>query len=253
MVLPESELVPLRRDPLLPPRPCRVRWLRSARARRVSLRIDAVGGDVVLTLPPRASRKAGLDLLHAHAGWVLSRLEALAPALPFADGARVPIGGQEHVIRHAPDRRGVAFLEKGVLVVTGDVAFLPRRVARFLREEALRRITRAAGPHAEALDVRPRAIRLKDTRSRWGSCAPDRTLAFSWRLLLAPDWVLDYVVAHEVAHLREMNHSDRFWALCESRTPHRAAATAWLRHHGASLLRVGEAPAGNEAPAGKPG
>jgi predicted metal-dependent hydrolase len=89
----------------------------------------------------------------------------------------------------------------------------------------LRRISAAAQPHAAALGVQPRAIRLKDTRSRWGSCAPDRTLAFSWRLLLAPDWVLDYVVAHEVAHLREMNHSDRFWALCESLTPHREAAT----------------------------
>jgi predicted metal-dependent hydrolase len=205
---------------------------------------------VVLTLPPRASRKAGLDLLHAHAAWVLGRIEALAPALPFADGVRLPIGGVEHVIRHMRERRGVAFLEEGALVVTGDAAFLPRRVARFLRDEALRRIIAKAGPHATALGVQPRAIRLKDTRSRWGSCAPDRTLAFSWRLLLAPDWVLDYVVAHEVAHLREMNHSDRFWALCESLTPHREAATRWLRQHGASLLRVGEAPAGDETPAG---
>lgn len=250
MVLPESEMVALRRDPLLPAQLCRVRWRRSAQARRVSFRIDAVAGDVVLTLPPRGSRKTGLELLHAHAGWVLTHIERLAPATPFVDGGRLPIGGIEHVIRHTPGRRGVAFLEGDALVVTGDAPFLPRRVARFLREEALRRISAAAQPHAAALGVQPRAIRLKDTRSRWGSCAPDRTLAFSWRLLLAPDWVLDYVVAHEVAHLREMNHSDRFWALCESLTPHRVAATAWLRQHGASLLRVGEAPAGDETPAG---
>lgn len=249
--MPDSEMVPLRRDPLLPPQPCRVRWQRSPRARRVSLRIDAVGGEVVLTLPPRASRKAGLDLLHMHAAWVLSRIEALAPPVPFADGARIPIGGVEHVVCHAPGRRGVVFLEGETLVVTGEAAFLHRRVARFLREEALRRIAAAARPHAAALGVQPRLIRLKDTRTRWGSCAPDRTLAFSWRLVLAPDWVLDYVVAHEVSHLREMNHSDRFWVLCESRSPHRAAATAWLRRHGASLLRVGEVPADGEAPAGE--
>jgi predicted metal-dependent hydrolase len=219
-----------------------VRWRRSPRARRVSLRIDAIDGDVVLTLPPRASRKAGLDLLHAHAAWVLSRIEGLAPPRPFADRTRIPIGGIEHTIRHDPSRRGVAFLEGTELIVTGAAEFLPRRVARFLRDEALRRIQAAALPHARALGVQPRVIRLKDTRSRWGSCAPDRTVAFSWRLVLAPDWVLDYVVAHELAHLREMNHSDRFWALCESRSPHRAAATAWLRQHGTTLLRIGEAP-----------
>jgi predicted metal-dependent hydrolase len=87
--------------------------------------------------------------------------------------------------------------------------------------------------------VRPQAIRLKDTRSRWGSCAPDGTLAFSWRLVMAPDWVLDYVVAHEVAHLRELNHSSRFWAHVERLTPHRDAAVEWLRQHGPALLRVG--------------
>ena len=93
--------------------------------------------------------------------------------------------------------------------------------------------------HARALAVHPRAVRLKDTRSRWGSCAPDGTLAFSWRLVMAPGWVLDYVAAHEVAHLRELNHSARFWALVETRTPHREAAQDWLRLNGSTLLRIG--------------
>ncbi|TCI00047.1 M48 family peptidase [Roseococcus sp. SYP-B2431] len=239
MLLPDSETIELRRDPLLPPEPCPVVWKRSARARRVSLRIDPLEGAVVVTLPNRVGRRHGLALLSEHAGWVMQRLAALAPERPFEPGASVPIGGVDHVIRHEPARRGAAFLEEGVLVVTGDAAFVARRVRDFLRAEALRRIGAAARPHAEALGVVPRAIRLKDTRSRWGSCAPDRTLAFSWRLVLAPDWVLDYVVAHEVAHLREMNHSDRFWAHVEARTPHRQAATEWLRRHGAALQRVG--------------
>lgn len=239
MDLPESETIPLRRDPLLPPEPCPVRWKRSARARRVSLRIDAVRGDVVVTLPNRVGRRQGVALLTEHAGWVMQKLSAIAPERPFEPGGHVPIGGVEHVIRHDPARRGGAFLEDGALIVTGDAAFIARRVRDFLRAEALRRIALAARPHAEALGVAPRAIRLKDTRSRWGSCAPDRTLAFSWRLILAPDWVLDYVVAHEVAHLREMNHSPRFWALVEQRTPHRDAATEWLRKNGAGLQRMG--------------
>lgn len=239
MDLPDSEIIPLRRDPLLPPEPCPVRWRRSARARRVSLRIDAARGDVVVTLPQRASRRQGVALLAEHAGWVMQKLGGLAPERPFEAGANVPIGGIEHAIRHESTRRGSAFIEDGALVVTGEAAFIARRVRDFLRAEALRRIVVAARPHCEGLGVTPRAIRLKDTKSRWGSCAPDRTLAFSWRLILAPDWVLDYVVAHEVAHLREMNHSERFWALVESRSPHRSAATIWLRQHGAGLQRMG--------------
>jgi predicted metal-dependent hydrolase len=89
------------------------------------------------------------------------------------------------------------------------------------------------------LGVAIKAIRVKDTQSRWGSCAPDGTLAFSWRLVMAPDAVLDYVVAHEVAHLRELNHSPRFWAHVKALAPHRDEAEAWLREEGPGLLRVG--------------
>jgi hypothetical protein len=236
---PESETIALRADPLLPPAPCPVRWRRSVRARRVSLRICPAAGAVIVTLPMRVGRGQGLSLLTEHAGWVLQRVAALAPGRPLVPGACVPIGGVEHLIRHDPFRRGAVLLEGAVLIVSGQEEFVPRRVRDFLRAEALRRIVAAARPHALGLGVTPRAIRLKDTKTRWGSCASDRTLAFSWRLVMAPDWVLDYVVAHEVAHLREMNHSARFWALVEARTPHREAATLWLRRHGAALLRAG--------------
>jgi hypothetical protein len=115
-------------------------------------------------------------------------------------------------------------------VVSGAAVHLKRRVADFLRAEAMRRITVRVAPHAEALGVTPRAIRLKDTRSRWGSCAPNGILAFSWRLVMAPDWVMDYVVAHEVAHLRELNHSTRFWAHVDRLVPtatRRWSGCAW--------------------------
>lgn len=194
---------------------------------------------MIVTLPARVGRAQGLSLLTEHAGWVLQRVSALAPERPLVAGGTVPIGGVEHLIRHDPARRGAVLQEGAVLIVSGQAEFVPRRVRDFLRAEAMRRIVTAARPHAQGLGVTPRAIRLKDTKSRWGSCAPDRTLAFSWRLVMAPDWVLDYVVAHEVAHLREMNHSSRFWALVEARTPHRDAATQWLRRNGPGLLRVG--------------
>lgn len=231
-------MIALRRDPLLEPREVPVRWRRLARARRIGLRVDPVAGEAVLTLPPRTARAQGLALLERHAAWVLRQVERLAPPLAFAPGAEVPLGGVPHVIRHDPARR-TSRIEDGALAMGGDEAGLGRRVERLLRAEALRRIAPRVAGHAAALAVRPAAVRVKDTRSRWGSCAPDRTLSFTWRLVMAPDWVLDYVVAHEVAHLREMNHSPRFWALCESRTPHRAAATEWLKRHGPGLLRAG--------------
>ncbi|UFN47245.1 M48 family metallopeptidase [Roseomonas sp. OT10] len=236
---PLTESVPLRVGPAAGPVDCPVRWQRSARARRVSLRIDPRAGEVVVTLPPRGSRRQGMTLLATHAAWVMERLESLSPVIPFADGAGVPLGGTPHVIRHDPVARAGVFLSGNEIVVSGEAAFLPRRVADFLRAEARRRILALSAGHAAALGVKPGPIRLKDTRSRWGSCAPDGTLAFSWRLVMAPGWVLDYVVAHEVAHLRELNHSARFWTLVASRTPHREAAQDWLRRHGPALLRVG--------------
>lgn len=239
MTFPDSEIIPLRPGMLGAPVDCPVRWRRSARARRVSLRIDPREGDVVVTLPMRAGRRAGMALLTTHAAWIMQRIASLAPSLALTDGAEVPLGGVPHRVVHDPARRGGAFLENGAIIVTGTAEFLPRRLRDFLRGEAGRRILPLAKGHAESLAVKIKAIRLKDTQSRWGSCAPDGTLAFSWRLVMAPDTVLDYVVAHEVAHLRELNHSPRFWAHVEALTPNRESAVEWLRVNGPTLLRVG--------------
>jgi predicted metal-dependent hydrolase len=223
----------------LPGGPARVEWRRSARARRVSLRIDPRGGAVVVTLPPRAGRTAGVALLMDHADWVAARLAALPGAIPFADGALVPLHGNEVRIRHLPGARGVVRVADGELVVTGDKAFLARRVADFFRAEARRRFADLVLRKSAAAEVVPRRVAVKDTRSRWGSCASNRNLAFSWRLVMAPPHVQDYVAAHEVAHLRHMNHGPRFWALVSELTPHTDAAVTWLRVHGPRLLRVG--------------
>lgn len=223
----------------LPHGPTEVEWRRSARARRVTLRIDPAAGAVVVTLPLRAGRGQGMALLQAHSRWVADRLGALAPHVPFADGALVPLLGEPHPIRHCPDGLGGVWLEAGEIRVAGDPAFLARRVADWFRAEARRRITPRALDHAARIGRSVRRIAIKDQRSRWASCAPDGTLAFSWRLVMAPEWVLDYVVAHEVAHLREMNHSARFWALVASLTPHAAAAKSWLARNGVRLLRYG--------------
>ncbi len=241
MLSAETEMLalPLPKGALAPAMSCQVRWRQSDRARRVSLRICPREGAVVVTLPPRAGRRAGLQLIREHAGWIMERLAKLAPPLEFAPGAEVLLGGEPHVIRHDPAARGGAFLRGGAIVVSGEPSFLRRRVTDFLRAEARRRILVLVGRHAPVLGAAPRTVRVKDTRSRWGSCAPDGTLAFSWRLVMAPGWVLDYVVAHEMAHLREMNHSTRFWSHVARLTPHRDTAVEWLRENGPALLRAG--------------
>jgi predicted metal-dependent hydrolase len=216
-----------------------VQWRRSSRARRISLRIDPRNSSVVVTLPTRAGRAAGMALLTDHAGWVADRLAALPAALAFKDGVMVPLGGKPHRIRHVPMGRGGAWLEPGEIHVSGDPAFLSRRVTDFLRAEARRRLTVMAAAKCAQAGVSARRVTVKDTRSRWGSCAPDGTVMFCWRLVMAPDLVQDYVVAHEVAHLRHMNHGPRFWALVAELTEHRERAVAWLGLYGAGLLRAG--------------
>ncbi len=230
---PEAETLALKHGPTV------VQWRRSARARRVSLRIDPQTGAVVLTLPPRAGRAAGMALLADHADWVRDRLAALPGAVALGPGATVPLDGVPHRIRHVPEGRGGAWLEPGALCVSGEAAFLRRRVLDFLRAEARRRLCALSHEVAARAGLHPRRVTVKDTRSRWGSCAGDGTLMYSWRLVMAPPHVQHYVAAHEVAHLRHMNHGPQFWALVEALTPHRRAAVAWLRTGGAGLLRVG--------------
>lgn len=223
----------------LPGGDTRVQWRRSARARRVSLRIDPRDGAVVVTLPPRTSRPAGMALLMDHADWVAQRLAALPGAVAFADGASVPLDGVEHRIRHMPGRRGTVWLEDGEIRVAGDPAFLARRVADFLRGEARQRLAALVMDKAAMAGVRPSRITVKDTSTRWGSCASSRALAFSWRLVMAPGFVQDYVVAHEVAHLRHMNHGPQFWMLVDTLTRHTKPAMRWLHAEGPRLMRVG--------------
>lgn len=194
---------------------------------------------MIVTLPVRASRKAGMALLMGHADWVSDRLAALPEAVVFADGAMVPICGVPHRIRHAPAAKGGAFLMDEELHVTGAAEFLSRRVKDFLRQEAKRRLGALAIAKAGLIGVAPKRVTMKDTTTRWGSCAPDKSLALSWRLVMAPTFVQDYVVAHEVAHMQHMNHGPKFWSLVDTLTPHTRAAIPWLRTEGARLLRIG--------------
>jgi predicted metal-dependent hydrolase len=208
----------------------------SAQARRMSLRIDPARG-VVVVLPQRASLREAERFLLAHRVWVAERLARLPGKVALAEGIMVTLGGVPHAIRHHPGARRGVWVEDGALNVSGQPEHVGRRVADFLKAEAKRVIVPQVHDLAGRIARTPGRISIKDTRSRWGSCSAKGDLAFSWRLVLAPDWVLTYVVAHEVAHLAEMNHSSNFWTVVESLFGEAKAARRWLKAHGPGLHR----------------
>ena len=216
-----------------------VHLLTNARARRLGLRADPVKGRVVLVKPRRVSKAAAIAFAIDKADWIADCLAALLPPIPFADGTTVPFLDEPHVIRHVPDARRGVWRKDGGIYVSGSSTHLPQWVGDWFREEARRLISPVAHDLAGRLGKRVTHISVRDPKSRWGSCSQEGRLSFSWRLVMAPDHVLRYVVAHEIAHLRELNHSDRFWQTVDDLTEQRGEATRWIKLNGAKLYRYG--------------
>lgn len=217
-----------------------VTFVRSARARRVSLRVDSAHRRILLTAPTRMPLGVALRFAETQAGWIAARLKRLPARRPFVDGAEVPLFGVPHRIRHQPDARGTVWLDAGEIHVAGHAEHLSRRLRDWLIAEIRRRLIPLAHVKAARVERIVKRISVRDSRTRWGSCGPDGGLSFSWRLVLAPPEVLDYLVAHEVAHLVHKNHGPRFWALAERLCDGpMAAPRAWLRANGETLLQYG--------------
>lgn len=206
---------------------------RSARARRLSLRVSRLDGRVTLTLPQRAHESDALSFLDEKRDWILRHLKDRPHAAIPAEGAYLPFLGQNVLITRGTSR--AARLEEGRLIVPGEAARIPVRVKAFLKLQAQLSLRNSVETYARKFDVEVGRITLRDTRSRWGSCTSEGNLMFSWRLVMAPQQVLDYVAAHEVAHRLEMNHSDRFWAHVERVCPDYRELRGWLHAEGENL------------------
>lgn len=220
-------------------RALRVPLRRDRRARNITIHIDVTVGGARVVMPVSATIAEAEQVVRRHARWVLDRIDALPPHVPFADGAVIPFRGEPHRIEHVREGRGVVECTDGVLRVFGQHEHLPRRLRDWLRREAGAAISPLALAKAETLGRTVRRVSLRDPRSRWGSCSAEGRLSFSWRLVLAPPMALDYVVGHEVAHLAEMNHSPAFWRVVDTLTPHTREAKRWLRANGESLHAYG--------------
>lgn len=217
-----------------------VTFVRNPRARRASLRVDPANRRIVLTAPLRMARGTAVNFAEAQAGWIAARLGRLPERRPFVDGAEIPLFGVPHRVRHRPDARGTVWRENGEIHVAGRAEHLPRRLKDWLTAELRERLVPLV--HAKAVRAeRPvKRITMRDTRSRWGSCGPDAAMSFSWRLVFAPPEVLDYLAAHEAAHLVHLNHGPRFWALARSLCDGPIEGPqAWLKKNGETLLQYG--------------
>ena len=221
-----------------------VRVRRHRQARRYTLRIQAATREVILTMPPRGSLREAKEFAQKHGGWIAARMHRLPQAVPFADGTIVPLRGVEHRIAHRSGVRGTVWTETpshgmALLCVAGDAPHIERRVGDYLRREAARELDAASRRAADEFGVAIRRISVRDQSSRWGSCSTTGVLSYSWRLILAPPFVLNYLAVHEVAHLLEMNHSARFWRLVKRVCADSDRAKTWLDVHGSDLHRYG--------------
>jgi len=216
-----------------PPIPLILR--RSARAKRISLRISQLDGRVTLTMPKRLAAREALDFARSKEDWIRKHLAARGADVDVALGAQVPVGG--HMLRVVPGIGRAVQLGTDEIAVPGPADRVGAKLGAYLREVARDRLAAACDDYAARLGKRYNRITMRDTRSRWGSCTSDGGLMFSWRLIMSPPEVLDYVAAHEVAHLAEMNHSPAFWAGVERIYGPYNAPRKWLRTHGNDLHR----------------
>ncbi len=213
--------------------PIKITLRRSARARRLSLRVSRLDGRVTLTMPTRVATHVAEAFIREKSDWIRAQVNAHVPQEGLRFGARIPFLGQDLVL--TPGQGRAAYQDGNALIVPGDARQIAPRVKAFLKVQAQMRLREASDRHAEGLGVTYGKLTLRDPRSRWGSCTSEGNLMYSWRLVMAPEAVLDYVAAHEVAHRLEMNHSDRFWAQVARACPEYTVHRQWLRTQGHKL------------------
>ncbi|MFC4293309.1 M48 family metallopeptidase [Sphingorhabdus arenilitoris] len=217
-----------------------VRILRNPRAKRLSMRADAVAREIRITMPSYAPTSAAMEFVAAKAEWIAARMQSAPGAAPLLPGHMVAVEGEECRICWQADwpRRPVRC--DGEIRLGGPQDLIQARLLRWLKEHARRVYTDEIAHYCGIAGEAPLKLQLGDPRSRWGSCSSRGTISLSWRLIMAPAHVRRSVIAHEVAHIRHMNHSPAFYAwMDEIYEGDRKAADRWLKMHGTGLQRVG--------------
>ena len=211
----------------------------NARAKRLILRQDRISGQFTLTYPKRISVSQIVSFLNRQETWMNVKRASHEPVIKLGHGSILKILDEEITLIHAGDApRKQSKIEGNEFLVYGDKDLIGSRAIRFLKKQARQIFTDKAAFYAEKGGLEFSKIRITDTKSCWGSCSSARVLSLSWRLLLAPEYVCDYVIAHEVSHIKHMDHSKEFWDLCEKLEPQTKRAKKWLKQNGHSLHQI---------------
>ena len=205
------------------------------RARRLIVKVQPATGEVMVIAPTKRALDRAVEFARGESDWIARQLAQVPSRVVLAPGAHIPFRGSDHLILRSED--GPVSVEPGLIKVSGRAEHAPRRIVDFLKKQAKRELEQKSFDYAAKLGLKPKRITVRDTASRWGSCSSTKSLSFSWRLILAPTFVLDYVVAHEVAHMKEMNHGAHFWQIVEDLIGDVTEAQSWLRQQGSALHR----------------
>lgn len=208
------------------------------RAKRMKLRYDAATNSAVITMPPRSKKNDAEKFVKQNLTW-LEKQRMAAPVRQYLfPGFIIPFKGQDHLIIHKPDSTGRVLIQNNEIIIGGPLEGLPVRLENYLRKQARIEIEPIAKMMAFKINKKIKRIQIRDTKSRWGSCSSSGALSFSWRLIMTPPEILEYVVAHEVAHLEELNHSYKFWTVVDQLVDHAKNSRKWLKTKGQKLMLI---------------
>ena len=216
--------------------PLRLRY--NAKAKRIILRVDQETGGAIISLPRHASETEAISLVNERIDWIVDKIREFPPKITLTDGQSLTLMGQHITIRHRPDLKMGVQLIGSEMIASGMREHLHRRIVDWLKKYTKEIITPRAHNMASQLECEINRISIRDTKSRWGSCSSQGNLSFCWRLIMTPEWVLNYVIAHEVSHLKHMDHGPEFWQIVGTFGVKPKQARIWLNQHGRVLRRI---------------
>ena len=212
-----------------------IKVVQSRSSRKLTLKIDEKERVPVLSVPRFCSRKQAINFVNEHTEWIINALNKLPEIKYFADKTAFSLFGQNVTIEHRPDARRGVWIEENMLCVSGEAEFIHRRVKDYIKKRAGEEFYTRSKELANKLGCKLNGVSIKDTTSRWGSCSSLQHINYSWRIALAPDFVIDYLMAHEVSHLKHPDHSDEFWACVATLCPEWSRGRIWLKRYGKTL------------------
>ena len=213
------------------------------RAKRLIIKVDPVAGEILVTAPSKRAMPEAIRFANERSDWIAGQLSDDLRGKPFAEGMKIPYRGVDHLIINSGGLRAPVRLDQEympVIRVGGEPAHINRRITDWLKREARRELLDRVDYYCARLEKKRGPVKIRDTRTRWGSCSSDGVLSFSWRLILAPHFILDYVAAHECVHLIHMDHSPAFWRKVANLGVDARAAANWFDANGAALFSYGE-------------